>query len=169
MEGCADRVTVAVMVCACLPSGAFIFLFGLQINYYFSLLWIQQIFPELSHVKGSHSQPCLGFTGSVSFYRSAQWSDLFQTRCSEQHSLFFLFCFVFLFFLFAYFHSCITIKTMHSYPCQPTCMVYVRTLINVHSAMYPPSCCAVKLKKNKKKQEKCTHHKIHCFLILQNC
>lgn len=50
---------------------------------------------------------------------------------------------------------------MHSYPCQPTYTVYIRTLIYVHSVLYLPSCCAVKQKEKKKNYTQQTH----CFFL----
>lgn len=77
--------------------------------------------------------------GPWSLYRSVEWGDLFETQCSEQHRLFL--------------HLLVAVllyKNMHSYPCQSTYTVYIRTLIFVHSVLYLPSCCAVKQKRKKK-------------------
>lgn len=52
-------------------------------------------------------------------------------------------------------------KNTHSYPCQPTYTVYIRTLIYVHSVLYLPSCCAVKQKRKKKSYTQQTH----CFFL----
>lgn len=93
--------------------------------------------------------------GPWSLYRSEEYGDLFETQCSEQHRLFFLFFFLHLLV------AVLLYKNMHSYPCQPTYTVYIRTLIYVHSVLYLPSCCAVKQKREKKNYTQQTH----CFFL----